>query len=199
MPNITRTRTSKGKERTKTYNETYVPCEMQTSAECLSHNPQGGAGKDGYYKQSNQLNGSSCDSCVHLKINAMKKDKSIVYTPDPNRPTFVLADFSKSADKSVKWIKRGSRDIPPMELRQPNEQMRALNELVNKRSFEYQQQNMDSVLAGQRARESKKKSESTIRSKSCDLYISLSFLLTKYLLFIIYCILLIRYYLEGQG
>ena len=200
MPNITRTRTSKGRPgKQVTRTDTYDPCVMQSSAECLSHHPQGGAGKDGYYKQSNQLNGSSCDSCVHLKINAMKKNKSIFYTPDPNRPTFVLADFSKSAGKSVKWTKRGSRDIPPMELRQPNEQMRALNELLNKRSSEYQQQNMDSVLANKRARDSKKKSESTIRSKSCDLYISLSFLLTKYLLFIIYCILLIRYCLEGQG
>ena len=199
MPNIIRTRTSKGKERTRTYNETWVPCDMQTSAECLSHHPQGGAGEDGYYKQSKQLNGSSCDSCVHLKINAMKRNKSIVYTPDPNRPTFVLADFSQSADKSVKWTKRGSRDIPPMELRQPNEKMRALHELTKKRSYENQKQNWTSVLAKQRARDSKKKSESIIRSKSCDLYISLSFLLTKYLLFIIYCILLIRYYLEGQG
>ena len=170
MPNITRTRTCKGRPgKQVTRTDTYVPCVMQSSAECLSHHPQGGAGADGYYNKDKQLNGSSCDSCVQHMINAMKKNDSIVYTPDPNRLTFVLADFSQSAAKEVKWMRRGSRIIPPMLLRQPNEQMRARSDMAIKQSTEYQKQNMESVIAKQIARnamKSKQKSE----SKSCDLY-----------------------------
>ena len=173
----------------------YHPCASQTSAECSSHNPQNDNEKSGFYPASSSLVGSFCYSCTYLTLNAMQNNDTIIYTPDPSRNIFIPADFSSSAGKDVKWIKKKGISIPPLFLRQQSEKKRAQRCKGIKRTIQHNKKPHSKEL--KKANEARARSKQKSESKSCDLYIYIYIyvyhyrLLTKIIIsFIVYCILL---------